>query len=72
MEHPSSTEDAVTYTVGQETSTECDHIYQEAPGDANSNLSSAQCEKCWHGISYDPTLFIISNGKLTPLGEHHV
>lgn len=45
-------------------STDCDHYLVMAPGDPNSNLWSAQCNKCPHGANFDPQLFEIKEGKL--------
>lgn len=45
-------------------STVCEHYLEVAESDPNSNMDSAACNKCWHGVSYDPTALHLADGQL--------
>lgn len=44
--------------------TVCEHSYQPADSDPNSNLISVVCANCWHGASIDGDKFTLKDGKI--------
>lgn len=69
MEENKTTNEQVTEEVNvsqyeQVATTACEHYLVSALGDPSSNMDCAQCSKCWHGVSYDPTALHLADGQL--------
>lgn len=64
MEPEEQTDKFTEVTVGPTYTTECDHTWEYAESDPNSNLVSLACKKCWQGASIDPSEIELKDGTM--------